>query len=329
MKRALVLGAGGFIGSHLVQQLIKEHYFVQCSSKNKIDIIDKNVEIMYGDLRNKSFVESLFENKEPYDEVYQLAARMGGALHVNTKIYDADIMSDSVLININIIQACVKYKTKMLFFASSACVYPTNKGIAICNEDDAYPAYPENGYGWEKIFTEQMLQSYNKQYGLEIRIARLHSIVGENSRWNDGKEKAHSALARKVAQVQDGGEIEVFGDGTQLRTFLHISDCIEGIRMLMQSNCTETINIGSDIPITICEYLQLLKSISGKSFTIRYIPNHISTGVKERYCQITKAKELIGWVPKISIEESTNRTYFWICQQLVYKKQPQNKEAEI
>lgn len=316
--KALVFGINGFLAGHMAKQLKSEGYYVigVAHSQNKSFGYKSCDDLFVGDVRDVLFVDTVFEKVGHIDEVYQFAARMGGATHVNTKTYDADIMSDSVLMNVNIIKACVKFNARMMFFPSSACVYGQKHDIATCNEDDAYPAYPENGYGWEKIFTEQMLLSFRAQYGIQVRIARLHSIVGEFSRWCDGKEKAHSALARKVALVEENGEIEVIGDGSQVRTFLYVKDCIEGIRKLVQSECEEIINIGSDKPVTISKYVELLQHISGKRFKIKYIENHAAVGVKERYCNVDKARECIGWTPTTSLEDATRCTYEWICSEI-------------
>lgn len=218
-------------------------------------------------------------------------------------------------------EGVVKYKAKKLFFPSSACVYPVDKkNNAECFEDDAYPANPEYGYGWEKLFTEKMLYSFSKQYGIEVRIARLHSVVGEHAKWYGGREKAHSALARKVAEVKNGGTIEVIGDGTQKRTFLYVKDCVDGIYKLMCSDCMVPINIGSDVSVSINEYIDILRVISKKEFNVKYVLGSI--GVQERYCHIDKAKHLIHWEPTTSLIESTKRTYAWIEGELV--KQSQN-----
>ena len=267
-----------------------------------------------GDLREASFVDALFASIPGLEDVYQLAADMGGATYINCGLHDADVMSNSVSINVNVARACVKYGVKRLFFSSSACVYRAIEDTARCREEDAYPAFPDNEYGWEKLFTERMLRNFQRQHGLIVRIARFHSIVGDRSQWTGGKEKAHSALARKVAMARDGEEIEVIGDGTQLRTFLYVKDCVAGIRTLMDSECEEPLNIGSDVTISIDDYVRLLQTISGKSLRIRHVPG--PTGVLQRYCDISQAKQRIGWAPTVSLEEATRITYEWICEQL-------------
>lgn len=308
---SLVLGAGGFIGGHLVDRLLSEG-----SETHGADLQQGHarVPVHIGDLRDADFVDKVFSSIPGLEHVYQLAADMGGATYINCGLHDADVMSNSVTINVNVARACVKYGVKRLFFSSSACVYRAIDDSATCKESDAYPAFPDNEYGWEKLFTERMLRNFQRQHGLIVRIARFHSIVGDRAQWTGGKEKAHSALARKVAMAKDGDEIEVIGDGTQLRTFLYVKDCVAGVRALMDSDCEEPINIGSDVTITIDEYVNLLKTISGKKLTIRHVPG--PTGVRQRYCDISKARATIGWEPTVSLEEASQITYNWICDQL-------------
>lgn len=308
--KALVLGAGGFIGGHLVESLVQDGYWVRgVDNKTPEFRTSSAAEFFVGDVRDSEFVRKIMNVDGGFDEVYQLAADMGGATYINCGGHDADVMSNSVLINLNVAKACVEFKARKLFFSSSACVYHTTT----CQEDEVYPAFPDNEYGWEKLFSERMYRSFQRQYGLNVRIARFHSIVGDYSTWTGGKEKAHSALARKVAQVQDGGEIEVIGDGTQVRTFLYVKDCVKGIRSLMASDANESINIGSDYKVTINEYIELLRTISGKNFTIKHITG--ATGMMQRECDITKARAVLGWEPTTSFEEATRITYEWILKQ--------------
>ncbi|MES2273181.1 MAG: NAD-dependent epimerase/dehydratase family protein [Chlamydiota bacterium] len=315
MKKALVLGAGGFIGSSLVNRLKNEGYWVRGAdlkypefSKTKAD------EFLICDLRNFESTKIIFNIAGNFDEVYQLAADMGGATYINGGENDANVISNSVLINVNIAKLCIATGVKTLFFPSSACVYSGYKDNATCIESEVYPAFPDNEYGWEKLFSERMYYSYRKNFGLNVKIARFHSIVGPESQWNGGKEKAHSALARKVAMINDKGTIDVIGDGTQTRTFLYIEDCLDAVRLLVNSNVTEPVNIGSDYLISIKEYVLLLKSISGKDFAINFIDG--PTGVKGRECSIEKITKLLGWRPKIDLREATEKTYFWIKSQL-------------
>ena len=313
-----VLGAGGFIGSHLVSKLKElDHTVIGIDVKyNEYKLSDAN-KFIIADLRDYTFIDTIFTKYKPH-EVYQLAADMGGATYINSGEHDAEVMSNSIQININVANLCKKHNVKKLFFASSACVYPqTSKDTSTCNEDEVYPANPDNNYGWEKLFSERIYKSYESKYGFIVKIARFHSIIGEYSTWTGGREKAHSALARKVVCVQNGGVIDVIGDGTQIRTFLHVSDCVNGILKLMNSDCNEILNIGSDYCISINEYVNLLKHVSGKEFTINYIPG--ATGVIQRYCNISKAKLLLDWQPLKTLEESTRLVYNWIQTQLSEK----------
>ena len=315
MKKALVLGAGGFIGSNLVKRLKTEGFFVRGADLKYPDFAKTQAdEFLQCDLRNLKSSQEAFNTPEGFDEVYQLAADMGGATYINGGENDANVVSNSVLINVNTAKLCISHKVKRLFFPSSACVYNSINDNATCIESEVYPAYPDNEYGWEKLFSERMYQSYRKNFGLDVKIARFHSIVGPESQWKGGKEKAHSALARKIAEIKNGGSIDVIGDGTQTRTFLYIDDCIDAVRLLMNSNVTEPVNIGSDYLISIKDYVLLLKEISSKDFSINFIQG--PTGVKGRECSIEKISGLLGWRPKIDIREATARTYEWIKAKL-------------
>lgn len=309
ITKALVTGAGGFIGNRLVDRLKEEGYFVKGIDLKYPEFFQTKVdEFTLCDVRNFEATSSVFVGG--FDEVYHLAADMGGATYINCGDNDASVMSNSMLMNINIANLCVTTNVKRLFFPSSACVYNKTKELATCLEEEVYPAFPDNEYGWAKLFTERMYQSYRKKYGIDVKIARFHSIVGPGAQWRGGKEKAHSALAGKVVLVEDGGVIDVIGDGTQVRTFLHIDDCIDAVRLLMNSHITEPVNIGSDYLISIKDYVFLLKEISGKKFEIRFVNG--PTGVIRRECSIEKIHKLLGWRPKITIEETTRQTYLWL-----------------
>jgi len=315
MKNALILGSSGFIGGHLVKILREDGYNVVGSDIRDIQygIFEPN-EFKKGDLREMNFVDSLFQLCY-FDEVYQLSADMGGATYINCGNYDGSVMSNSVIINSNVAKCSVKYKIGKLFFSSSACVYPHNENVASCNEEDVYPAFPDNEYGWEKLFSERMYKGFERQYGLNVFIARFHSIIGDYSVFKGERSKAHSALALKVANLNDENDtIEVIGDGEQVRTFLYVKDCIKAIRTLMNSNCKQIMNIGSDNCITINHYLDILKDISGKNFKIKYIDG--ATGVKVRYCNIEKIKKECGWFPETDLKESTKITYDFILNEL-------------
>ena len=313
-KRALVLGAGGFIGHHLVDRLKSEGYFVHGADLKYPEFSTSSAdEFFLLDLRDQCDIKSLFDLDKRFDEVYQMAGDMGGATYINCGDNDASVMSNSALININVAKMCSSFEAKKIFFPSSACVYGNKNDLATCREEDAYPAFPDNEYGWEKLFSERMYSSFRKNLGLNVRIARFHSIIGEESNWTGGKEKAHSALARKVAMVEDEGTIEVIGDGNQLRTFLHVEDCLNAVRLLMESSVEEVVNIGSDHLVSINEYVDLLKKISNKNFKVSHISG--PTGVIGRECPIDKIKALLHWSPSINLEEATKRTYFWIHEQ--------------
>jgi GDP-D-mannose 3', 5'-epimerase len=315
MKKGLVLGAGGFIGSHLVKQLKKEGYWVRGVDLKYPDFSKTQAdEFLICDLRNFDAAKVAFSVAGDFNEVYQLAADMGGATYINSGENDSNVVSNSVFINVNTAKLCVANGVKNLFFPSSACVYNSNNNHATCLEDEVYPAFPDNEYGWEKLFSERMYQSYRKNFGLNVKIARFHSIVGPESQWKGGKEKAHSALARKVAAVNEGGTIDVIGDGTQTRTFLYIDDCIDAVRLLVNSHVNEPVNIGSDHLISIKDYIFLLKDISNKDFSINFIDG--PTGVIGRECSIEKITRLLGWKPKIDIREATEKTYHWIKARL-------------
>lgn len=315
MKRALVLGSSGFIGGHLVKILMEDGYWVRgCDVRPvQFDVFHPH-DFVQGDLRDVSIVRQLFDTGFQYDEVYQLAADMGGATYINSGEFDGSVMSNSVLINVNVAKCATKFQVKKLFFASSACVYPHNdEDVAFCRETDAYPAFPDNEYGWEKLFSERMYKAFEKQYGLNVFIARFHSIVGDYAVWNNDRSKAHSALIYKVVRAPENGSVEIIGDGEQIRTFLYVKDCIRGIRAMMNSNCKKILNIGSDVRISINDYVALIKRISGKEFGIRYVDG--ATGVKFRHCNIDEIKKECGWSPEVSVEESAKITYDFIISQ--------------
>lgn len=314
MKKALVLGSSGFIGGHLVKILREDGYWVRgCDIRPVQYDVFQPSDFVQGDLRNMSFVRELFSMDFQYDEVFQLAADMGGATYINCGDFDGSVMSNSVLINVNVAKCAVEFKVKKLFFSSSACVYPHNESnVARCKETDAYPACPDNEYGWEKLFSERMYKSFEKQFGLNVFIARFHSIVGDYAVWNNDRAKAHSALIYKILKQDDF--IEVIGDGEQIRTFLYVKDCIRAIRTLMEKNCKKIVNIGSDVCISINQYIDLVQKITGKHVSVRYIKG--ATGVKFRYCDIEEIKKECDWQPQVSVEEATRRTIEFISNQM-------------
>ena len=308
IKNVLVLGASGFIAGHMIEFLLAEGCCVYTASNKPLSrpfVTHHSI----GDLTDRSFVESVFAKKQ-FDEVFCFATHTGGATYMNSKIHDADIMSQSVLINVHVAQCCVKYKAKKLFFPSSACVYPSH---SLGRETDAYPVQCDNNYSFEKLFSERMYQSFKVQYGLNVKIARFDSIVGEYAAFRGGREKAHAELARKVAMANDGDTIDIIGNGEQVRTFLYVKDCVAAVRIMMDSDCDEIVNIGSEEPITIHDYVHLLMDISNKILHINHVPGH--TGVQERRCDITKMKKL-GWSPTTSLRNATQKTFDWINSEL-------------
>jgi nucleoside-diphosphate-sugar epimerase len=266
-KTALVCGAGGFIGSHLVKKLKKEGFFVVGVDLKKPEYSKTEADkFVIGNLTDQKVVKKIFDQK--YDEVYQLAADMGGAGYIFTGENDANIMTNSALINLNVLQKALETKSKKIFYSSSACIYPAYNQLDPKNpklsEESAYPAAPDSEYGWEKLFSERLYLSYYRNYGLEVRIARFHNIFGPEGTWRGGKEKAPAAMCRKVAEVKEGGLIDMWGDGKQTRTFLYIDECLKGVRRLMDSDFTGPVNIGSEEMVTLNELAEMVMKIAGK-----------------------------------------------------------------
>ena len=317
MKKALVCGAGGFIGSHLVKRLKKEGYWIR-GVDLKYPKFAKTVadDFIIGDLRDP--VICRYSVDQSFDEVYQLAADMGGAGFVFTGDNDADIMHNSVLINLNIVEACYRRNVKKIFYSSSACIYPEYNQMDPDNpkttEDSAYPANPDSEYGWEKLFSEHLYLSFHRNYGMDIRIARFHNIFGPEGSWNDGREKAPAAFCRKVAETPDRGEIEMWGDGKQTRSFLYIDECLEGVHRLMKSDFMGPVNIGSKEMVTINELAEMLMDIAKKKLTIKHIPGPL--GVRGRNSDNTLIKEKLGWQPNWPLKKGLEKTYSWIMGQV-------------
>lgn len=320
LKRALVCGAGGFIGGHLVSRLKSEGYWVRGVDLKTHEFSEtKADDFIVGDLRDPATVSSVIT--DDIDEVYQLAADMGGAGFVFTGENDADIMHNSALININVSYECVKKAVNKVFYSSSACMYPEHNQLdpdnPMCSEDSAYPANPDSEYGWEKLFSERLYLSFYRNYNLNVRIARFHNIFGEEGTWTGGREKAPAALCRKVAESQDGDEIEVWGDGLQTRSFLHVNECVEGIRRLMESDFTGPVNIGSEEMISINDYTRMIIDISGKSLLIKNIEG--PEGVRGRNSDNRLIASKLGWKPIKTLREGTQTTYSWILKQVSKK----------
>jgi len=317
MKEALVCGAGGFIGAHLVKRLKKEGYWVRgVDLKYPPYAPTQADDFVIGDLREQDVVRRVVDRG--FDEVYQLAADMGGAGFVFTGDNDADIMHNSALINLNVVEACYKRNVKKVFYSSSACIYPKYNQEDPDNpktaEDSAYPAHPDSEYGWEKLFSERLYLAFHKNYGLDVRIARFHNIFGPEGSWNDGREKAPAAICRKVAMAEDGSEIEIWGDGKQTRSFLYIDESLEGVRRLMDSDFIGPVNIGSEEMVTINQLAEMIMDIAGKKLTINHIPGPL--GVRGRNSDNKLIKEKLGWEPNYPLKKGLEKTYKWIEEQV-------------
>ena len=328
MKRALVCGAGGFIGGHLVKYLKEKGYWVHgvdLKYNEYQDVAAMADKFTIGDLRDINVVQSVLEGDSGdedwwLDEIYQLAADMGGAGFVFTGENDADIMHNSALIILNIAKEAVKVKNKVgkVFYSSSACMYPEHNQLdpdnPNCTEDSAYPANPDSEYGWEKLFSERLFLAFMRNHGLQIRIARFHNIFGPQGTWQGGREKAPAALCRKVAVCEDGGTIDVWGDGLQTRSFLYVDECVDAVHRLMQSDFTGPVNIGSEEMISINDFIDMIAGIAGKTINKNHIPG--PEGVRGRNSDNTLYKEKIGWEVSQPLIEGVEKTYSWIGEQL-------------
>jgi nucleoside-diphosphate-sugar epimerase len=328
MKTALVLGAGGFIGSHLVKRLKSEGFWVRGVDLKLPDFSPSAAdEFVIGDLRDPKVVSrvmfapeqsSLDDKENSFDEVYQLAADMGGAGYIFSGENDANVMHNSALINLNVVHEAAKQSVKRVFYSSSACMYPEHNQLdpnnPNCEESSAYPANPDSEYGWEKLFSERLYLAFKRNYGLEVRVARFHNIFGPEGTWQGGKEKAPAAMCRKVAETLEGGEIEVWGDGQQTRSFLYIDECVEGVLRLMRSDFEGPVNIGSEEMVTINELAQYAIDISGKNITIKNVPGF--TGVRGRNSDNKLIEEKLGWAPNYPLYNGLTETYKWINKQV-------------
>lgn len=316
-KKALVCGAGGFIGSHLVKRLKREGFWVRgVDLKYPEFSLTEADDFVIGDLRDQYLCKSAVDMR--FDEVYQLAADMGGAGFVFTGENDADIMHNSATINLNMLDTCYKRNIKRIFYSSSACMYPEYNQLdpdnPKCSEDSAYPAAPDSEYGWEKLFSERLYLAYQRNHGMDVRIARYHNIFGPEGTWTGGREKSPAALCRKVAMAQDGGEIEIWGDGKQTRSFLYIDECLEGTIRLTRSDWTVPVNIGSEEMVTINQLAEIIMNIAGKNLSIKHVPGPL--GVRGRNSDNRLIKEKLGWVPSMPLKEGLNITYKWIKEQI-------------
>ena len=317
MKKAIVCGAGGFIGGHLVKRLKNEGYWVRGVDIKYHEYVESSADdFVKGDLRDPRFVKDVLD--QTFDEVYQLAADMGGAGFVFSGENDADIMHNSAMINLNVVEASVKAKVLKIFYSSSACMYPERNQMdpnnPNCKEGSAYPAEPDSEYGWEKLFSERFYLAANRNYGIDIRIARFHNIFGPEGSWKDGREKAPAAFCRKVAMAEGGGEIEMWGDGKQTRSFLYIDECLEGVRRLMESDFIGPVNIGSEEMVSINQLAEMAMDIAGKKQSIKHIPGPL--GVRGRNSDNQLIYEKLKWKPIAPLREGLIKTYTWISEQV-------------
>ena len=353
-KTALVMGAGGFIGSHMVKRLKKEGYWVRGVDLKIPEFSETEADdFVVGDLRDPQIVSNCFRiehhsggiiqkysyHKQPFteitsfDEVYQFAADMGGAGFVFTGENDADIMHNSGLINLNVVHECVKKKIGKVFYSSSACMYPEYNQLDPDNpnweESSAYPADPDSEYGWEKLFSERLYKAFERNYGLNVRIGRFHNIFGVEGTWDGGREKAPAAMCRKAILTEDGNKMEVWGNGLQTRSFLYIDECIEAVRRLMESDFTEPVNIGSEEMISINDFAQMAIDISEKDIVIDNLEGQAfenkyghpcPLGVKGRNSDNTLFESKIGWKPNQPLIDGMRKTYKWIKEQVAEMK---------
>jgi nucleoside-diphosphate-sugar epimerase len=318
MHTALVLGAGGFIGGHLVKRLKREGFWVRgVDLKFHEHAATEADDFVIGDLRDQSFARSVIDR--PFDEVYQLAADMGGAGYIFTGDHDADIMHNSATINLNVLDALHKRNIRRVFYSSSACMYPAynqeDPDNPNCSEASAYPAAPDSEYGWEKLFSERLYLTYGRNYGMQTRVARYHNIFGPEGTWKDGKEKAPAAVCRKVASARSGDAIDIWGDGKQTRSFLYVDECVEGTLRLMRSDFTGPVNIGSEEMVTIDTLVDVVSDIAGKRIEKNHIPGPV--GVRGRNSDNRLIQERLGWAPSKPLREGLEKTYAWIEQQLL------------
>lgn len=317
MKKSLVCGAGGFIGSHLVRRLKREGFGVRGVdvkypefSKTEAD------DFILGDLRDPSICRLAVD--QHFDEVYQLAADMGGAGFVFTGENDADIMHNSALINLNMLETYHRSNIKRIFYSSSACMYPAYNQMdpdhPKCIENSAYPADPDSEYGWEKLFSERLCLAFYRNYGLEVRISRYHNIFGPEGTWRGGREKAPAAICWKVAEAPDRGEIVIWGDGKQTRSFLYIDECLEGTLRLMRSDFTGPVNIGSEEMVTIDQLTDMIINIAGKKLTVKHVSR--PQGVRGRNSDNKLIRRELGWTPSLPLSKGLEITYAWINEEV-------------
>lgn len=328
MKKAVVMGAGGFIGSHMVNRLKNEGFWVRGVDLKNTEFSNTQADdFVIGDLRDPNVVENAID--QDMDLVYQFAADMGGAGYIFTGDNDANVMHNSGLINLNVVHESVKKNVKKVFYSSSACMYPAynqeDPDNPMCSEDSAYPAAPDSEYGWEKLFSERLYMAFARNYGLNVRIGRFHNIFGPDGTWDGGKEKAPAAMLRKAILAEEKSSIEVWGDGLQTRSFLYIDECIEAVQRLMDSSFTDPINIGSEEMVQINELAQIAIDLSGKNVSINNLSGQdfedkygfpVPEGVRGRNSDNKLFREKIGWEPNYSLRKGMENTYKWIKSQV-------------
>ena len=315
--RALVCGGGGFIGNHLVNFLKRRNYWVRAVDIKYPEYNHSEAdEFIATDLRDPISVRKVLDRS--IDVVYQLAADMGGAGYIFTGEHDADVMHNSATINLNILDTAQRLGTKKVFYSSSACMYPEHNQLdpnnPNCEESSAYPANPDSEYGWEKLFSERLYLAYNKNYKMSNYIARFHNIYGPYGSWDNGKEKAPAAICRKVAQATDGGEIEIWGDGEQTRSFLYVDECLEGVDRLIHSSFFGPVNIGSEERVTINQLVDIVSDIAGKKLVKKHIKG--PTGVRGRCSDNRLIEKELNWKPKEPLVTGLEKTYAWIEKQV-------------
>jgi nucleoside-diphosphate-sugar epimerase len=318
MRKVLVCGAGGFIGGHLVKKLKKEGFWVRGVDIKHHEFGNSPAdEFIIGDLTRKEVVEKVLD--QPFDEVYQLAADMGGAGYIFTGENDANLMFNSASINLNIIQQAYLKAVKKIFYSSSACIYPAynqkDPNNPNCAESSVYPAEPDSDYGWEKLFSERLFQAFARNHGMQVRIARFHNVFGPEGTWTGGREKAPAAICRKVAEAEEGGQIEVWGDGLQTRSFLYIDECLEAVERFMNSDFEGPVNIGSEEMISLNDLAKMVMNISGKKLSIYNKPVSYD-GVRGRRSDNTLIKSKLGWAPSRPLREGIVKTYEWIASEV-------------
>jgi nucleoside-diphosphate-sugar epimerase len=323
MRTALVCGAGGFIGGHLVKRLKAEGFWVRGVDLKAHEYAESAADdFVIGDLRDPYFCRHVIDRR--FDEVYQLAADMGGAGFIFTGENDAEIMHNSGTINLNVLDACHKRMIRRVFYSSSACIYPAYNQLdpdnPNCEESSAYPAAPDSEYGWEKLFSERLYLTYGRCHGMTVRVARYHNIFGPEGTWTGGREKAPAAMCRKIAMTPNGGSIDIWGDGLQTRSFLYVDECVEGTLRLMRSDFTGPVNIGSEEMVTINQLADIIMDVAGKKVEKKHIPGPL--GVRGRNSDNRLIQQKLGWAPSQPLKKGLEQTYGWIEAQVRSNSKP-------